>query len=191
MRWLLTGHSTLAPLSASPRFINSKSVHRLCKVGSNYRVLPLALTHLRCQPNRLRRSSGKVSPCEQLIHVNCPHSCSWSWQTHAQLWMLSKTLEPCTFSDIVGRGRRIITNGCTSLWNTLQNTGLFSHGVYTPSAEKCDVEHVCFHSVRLLRDPSFGYPEHSNWQRGFWQCSNFTSFTHPTKQTNKQTESSR
>jgi hypothetical protein len=66
-------------------------------------------------------------------------------------------------------------------------TGLFSHGVYTPSAEKCDVEHVCFHSVRLLRDPSFGYPEHSNWQRGFWQCSNFTGFTHPTKQTNKQT----
>jgi hypothetical protein len=49
------------------------------------------------------------------------------------------------------------------------------------------VEHICFHSVRLLRDPSFGYPEHSNWQRGFWQCSNFTGFTHPTKQTNKQT----
>ncbi len=56
----------------------------------------------------------------------------------------------------------------------------------TPTAEKCDVEHICFHSVRLLRDPSFGYPEHSNWQRGFWQCSNFTGFTHPTKQTNKQ-----
>ena len=73
------------------------------------------------------------------------------------------------------------------MWSTLQNTGLFSHGVYTPTAEKCDVEHICFHSVRLLRDPSFGYPEHSNWQRGFWQCSNFTGFTHPTKQTNKQT----
>ena len=58
---------------------------------------------------------------------------------------------------------------------------------YTPTAEKCDVEHICFHSVRLLRDPSFGYPEHSNWQRGFWQCSNFTGFTHPTKQTNKRT----
>jgi hypothetical protein len=70
---------------------------------------------------------------------------------------------------------------------TLQNTGLFSHGVYTPTAEKCDAEHICFHSARLLRGPSFGYPEHSNWQRGFWQCSNFTSFTHPTKQTNKQT----
>jgi hypothetical protein len=28
--------------------------------------------------------------------------------------------------------------------------------------------------------------EHSNWQQGFWQCSNFTSFIHPTKQTNKQ-----
>jgi hypothetical protein len=57
--------------------------------------------------------------------------------------------------------------------------------IHTPTAEKCDVEHICFHSVRLLRGPSFGYPEHSNWQRGFWQCSNFTGFTHP--QTNKQT----
>jgi hypothetical protein len=45
--------------------------------------------------------------------------------------------------------------------------GLFSHGVKTPFAEKCDVEHICFHSVRLLRDPSFGYLEHSNWQQGF------------------------
>jgi hypothetical protein len=34
---------------------------------------------------------------------------------------------------------------------------------------------------------SLGYPEHSNWQRGFGQCSNFTGFTHPTNQTNKQT----
>jgi hypothetical protein len=46
----------------------------------------------------------------------------------------------------------------------MQNTRPFSHGVHTPSAEKCDVEHICFHSVRLLRDPSFGYPEYSNWQ---------------------------
>jgi hypothetical protein len=38
----------------------------------------------------------------------------------------------------------------------------------------------------MLRGPSFGYPEQSNWRRGFWQCSNFTGFTHPTKQ-NKQT----
>jgi hypothetical protein len=45
--------------------------------------------------------------------------------------------------------------------------------------------------VELARShPSFGYPEHSNWQRVFWQCSNFTGFTHPTKQSklsNKQT----
>jgi hypothetical protein len=37
----------------------------------------------------------------------------------------------------------------------------------------------------IIKDPSFGYPEHSNWQRVIWQCSNFIGFTHPTKQTNK------
>ncbi len=67
---------------------------------------------------------------------------------------------------------------------------IFPRCVFTIRREvlqKYDVEHICFHSVRPIRDPSFGYPEHSNWQRGFWQCSNFTGFTHPTKQTNKQT----
>jgi hypothetical protein len=58
----------------------------------------------------------------------------------------------------------------------------------TPTAEKCDVDHVSFHSVRLLRDPSLAtLLKHSNWQRGFWQCFNVIGFTHPTKQTNKQT----
>jgi hypothetical protein len=28
-------------------------------------------------------------------------------------------------------------------------------------------EHTYFHLVRLLRDPSFGYPEHSNWHEVF------------------------
>jgi hypothetical protein len=54
-----------------------------------------------------------------------------------------------------------------------------------PKHHTRDVEHICFHSIRVSRDLSFGYPEHSNWQRGFWQYSNFTSFTHPTKQTKK------
>jgi hypothetical protein len=40
---------------------------------------------------------------------------------------------------------------------------------------------------QALKGSVLGYPEHSNWQRGFWQCSNFTGFTHPTTQTNKQT----
>jgi hypothetical protein len=40
---------------------------------------------------------------------------------------------------------------------------------------------------QALKGSVLGYPEHSNWQRGFWQCSNSTGFTHPTKQTNKQT----
>jgi hypothetical protein len=77
--------------------------------------------------------------------------------------------------------------GCTSLWSTLQITGLFSHGVYTPTAEKCDVEHICLHSVRLLRDRSFGYPEHSNWQRGDTVLISPALLTPPNKQTNKQT----
>jgi hypothetical protein len=63
--------------------------------------------------------------------------------------------------------------------------------VKTPFAEKCDVEHICFHSVRLLRDPSFGYPEHSNWQQGFGSVLISPALlTPPNKQTNKQTNDS-
>jgi hypothetical protein len=54
------------------------------------------------------------------------------------------------------------------------------------NTEKCDVEHICFHSVRLIRDPSFGYPEHSNWQRGFGSVLISPALlTPPNKQTSK------
>jgi hypothetical protein len=43
-------------------------------------------------------------------------------------------------------------SGVHFLVEYIAESGLFSHGVYTPSAEKCNVEHICFHSVRLLRD---------------------------------------
>jgi hypothetical protein len=40
---------------------------------------------------------------------------------------------------------------------------------------------------QAFKESIFGYLERSNWQRGFWQCSNLTGFSHPTKQkTNKQ-----
>jgi hypothetical protein len=53
--------------------------------------------------------------------------------------------------------------------NKQTNKQTFPTGMYTPPAEKCDVEvevqwNTYYHSVRLFRDLSFGYPEHSNWQ---------------------------
>jgi hypothetical protein len=63
----------------------------------------------------------------------------------------------------------------------------------SPNREvRCGTEHMCFHSVRLFRDPSFGYPEHSNWQRVFGSVLISPALLTPqtNKQTNKQTTQS-
>jgi hypothetical protein len=61
--------------------------------------------------------------------------------------------------------------------------GLHKYTGTSPSMDPAGAE-------TLVRDPSFGYPEHStNWQRGFWQCSVLilpALLTPPNKQKTKQ-----
>jgi hypothetical protein len=71
---------------------------------------------------------------------------------------------------------------CTSVDGSLRRSPVFENGTIKV---RCGTRMLSL--GQALKGSVLWLSEHSNWQRGFWQCSNFTGFTHPTKQTNKQT----